>query len=43
MDLAFAADELLQGLVSKRQVNFLSVADPRVREAYLGETAAPTV
>jgi hypothetical protein len=33
MDLAFAADELLQGLVSKRQVNFLSVADPRVREA----------
>ena len=33
MDLAFAADDLLQGLVSKRQVKFLSVADPRVREA----------
>ncbi len=33
MDLAFAADELLQGLVSKRQVKFLSVADQRVREA----------
>jgi hypothetical protein len=33
MELAFAADELLQGLVSKRQVKFLSVADPRVREA----------
>ena len=33
MDLAFAADELLQGLVSKRQVKFLSVADRRVREA----------
>ena len=33
MDLAFAADELLQGLVSKRRVKFLSVADRRVREA----------
>jgi len=33
MDLAFAADELLQGLVSKRQVKLLSVADRRVREA----------
>ena len=33
MDLAFAADELLQGLVSKRQIRFLSVRDPRVREA----------
>lgn len=33
MELAFAADELLQGLVSKRQVQFLSVSDWRVREA----------
>ncbi len=33
MTLAFAADELLQGLVSKRQVRFLSLADVRVREA----------
>jgi len=33
MDLAFLADELLQGLVSKRQVKFLSVADRRVRDA----------
>jgi hypothetical protein len=33
MDLAFAADELLQGLVSKRKVKFLSVGDRRVREA----------
>jgi hypothetical protein len=33
MDLSFAADDLLQGLVSKRQVKFLSVSDPRVREA----------
>ena len=33
MPLAFAADELLQTLVSKRQVRFLSVSDPRVREA----------
>jgi hypothetical protein len=33
MELAFAADELLQTLVSKRQVRFLTVADVRVREA----------
>ena len=33
MELGFAADELLQGLVSKRQIKFLSVSDPRVREA----------
>jgi hypothetical protein len=33
MDLAFAADELLQTLVSKRQINFLSLSDPRVRES----------
>ena len=33
MDLAFVADELLQTLVSKRQVKFLSVADRRVRQA----------
>jgi hypothetical protein len=33
MDLAFAADELLQTLVSKRQIKFLSVSDRRVREA----------
>ena len=33
MDLAFAADELLQVLVSKRQIKFLSVSDPRVRES----------
>lgn len=33
MDLAFLADELLQGTVSKRQVKFLSVADRRVRDA----------
>ena len=33
MELAFAADELLQALVSKRHVKFLSVADVRVREA----------
>jgi hypothetical protein len=33
MDLACAADELLQGLVRKRQVKFLSVGDRRVREA----------
>jgi hypothetical protein len=33
MDLAFAADELLQCLVSKREVKFLSVSDPRVRDA----------
>jgi len=33
MDLSWAADELLQGLVSKRKVKFLSVADRRVRDA----------
>lgn len=33
MELAFAADELLQELVSKRQVTFLSVSDSQVREA----------
>lgn len=33
MDLAWHADELLQGLVSKRRIKFLSVADRRVREA----------
>jgi hypothetical protein len=33
MELAFGADELLQGIASKRQVKFLSVSDPRVREA----------
>jgi hypothetical protein len=33
MDLALAADELLQGLVSKRQVKFLLAGDPRVRQA----------
>ena len=33
MDLAFAADELLQELVSKRRIIFLSVADRRVLEA----------
>jgi hypothetical protein len=33
MDLAFAADELLQELVSKRRIIFLSVWDRRVREA----------
>jgi hypothetical protein len=33
MELAWAADELLQTLVSKRQVKFLSVSDSRVREA----------
>jgi hypothetical protein len=33
MELAFAGDELLQGLVSKRQIKFLSVSNPRVREA----------
>src|SRR5262249_1331288 len=32
MDLAFAADELLQTLASKRQIKFLSLSDPRVRE-----------
>jgi hypothetical protein len=33
MDLAFAADELLQQLISKRRIIFLSVSDRRVREA----------
>lgn len=33
MEGAFAADELLQELVSKRQVIFLNVCDARVREA----------
>ena len=33
MPLAFTADELLQTIVSKRQVKFLSVSDTRVREA----------
>jgi hypothetical protein len=33
MELAFSADELLQTIVSKRQVHFLSVSDARVREA----------
>jgi hypothetical protein len=33
MEAAFAADELLQELVSKRQVIFLTVSDPRVRDA----------
>jgi hypothetical protein len=33
MALAFAADELLQSIVSKRRVKFLSVSDSRVREA----------
>src|SRR5262245_41271295 len=33
MELACAADELLQELVSKRKVKFLSVSDTRVREA----------
>lgn len=33
MDLAFAADELLQTLLSKQQIKFLSLSDPRVRES----------
>ena len=40
MDLACAADELLQGLVPKRQVKFLSVGDRRVREAIKHPRAA---
>ena len=32
MELAFAADELLQGLVSKRRIKFLRVTHPTVRE-----------
>ncbi len=39
MDLAFAADELLQKIISKLKIKFLLVADPRVQEAikYRGE------
>lgn len=33
MDLAFAADELLQTLVSKQRIKFLSLSDSRVRES----------
>ena len=33
MEVTFAGDELLQSLVSKRQIGFLSVLDPRVQEA----------
>jgi hypothetical protein len=33
MDLAFEGDELLQQLVSKRRIKFLSVGDHRVRDA----------
>jgi len=33
LDLAFEADEMLQTLVSKRQVQFLSVSDSRIRDA----------
>ena len=33
MDLAFEADALLQDVASKRQIRFLFVSDPRVREA----------
>lgn len=33
MDLAFCADELLQELVSKRQIKFLHTLDPAVRQA----------
>src|SRR3954466_5314216 len=33
MELAFAGDEILQSLISKRLIRFLSVGDPRVREA----------
>jgi len=33
MELAFAADDLLQSMLSKRKVKFLSVSDSRVREA----------
>ena len=33
MDLALAADELLQGLVSKRDIKFLFVMDRKVRDA----------
>jgi hypothetical protein len=34
MDLAFGADELLQGLVSKQKIKFLSVAEGQVRDAH---------
>jgi hypothetical protein len=33
MDLAFAADEMLQEIVPKEQIKFLHVLDPRVRNA----------
>lgn len=33
MELALAADELLQTLISKRKIKFLSVSDSRVRDA----------
>lgn len=33
MNVAFAADELLQGIVSKRAIKFLSVSNPQVRGA----------
>lgn len=33
MDLAFAADDLLQSITSKQNIKFLNVSDPRVREA----------
>src|SRR5260221_3243752 len=33
MELAFTGDELLQTIISKRQVRFLSVSDARVRGA----------
>jgi hypothetical protein len=33
MELAFAADDLLQGLLSKRRIKFLTVSDSRVRGA----------
>ena len=33
MELALSGDDLLQTLVSKRKIKFLSVSDPRVREA----------
>jgi hypothetical protein len=33
IELAFAADDLLQAVISKRHVKFLSVADVRVRDA----------
>jgi hypothetical protein len=33
MELAFAADELLQTLVSKQKIKFLLASEPRVREA----------